>query len=99
MKTPEEIATLNIPIAVENSKGKLVFPFISRHAADEVHKSMMKSIKQAQEEAYNQALEDAYENSECYIEYHEKDKGYPSAVINKQSILKLKKLNTKNIEI
>lgn len=44
-------------------------------------------IKQIQEDAYNQAIEDAVNNAECYDPPHE-DKQY---ALDRQSILKLKK--------
>ena len=44
-------------------------------------------IKQIQDDAYNQAIEDAVNNAECYDPTHE-DKQY---TLDRQSILKLKK--------
>ena len=44
-------------------------------------------IKQIQEDAYNQGIEDAVNNAECYDPPHE-DKQY---ALDRQSILKLKK--------
>ena len=44
-------------------------------------------IKAIQEDAYNQGIEDAVNNAECYDPPHE-DKQY---VLDRQSILKLKK--------
>lgn len=44
-------------------------------------------IKQIQDDAYNQAIEDAVNNAECYDPPHE-DKQY---ALDRQSILKLKK--------
>lgn len=52
-------------------------------------------IEQAQKEAYNQALEDAVKNAEAKIDvwYDYDDKAYKrgEAIVDKKSILKLKK--------
>lgn len=77
MKTVEEIL-----------KEKNITPETMHHNYDYLYRSVSDVIEQAQKDAYNQAIEDAVENA---VAYDTVPRAYASCMVNKQSILKLKK--------
>lgn len=86
MKKAAVYANNYLIFAFENSKGKLVYPFVSEKAADEVRNEMTKAIELAQKEAYNQALNDAANTNQCSERAIIDFKAY----ISQESILNLK---------
>lgn len=85
MKTAEEL-----------SKEKRITSETMHHNYDYLYRAVCKIIEQAQKEAYNQALEDSVEKAEVIeIEiippkpYDQRP--YTKYIVNKDSILKLKK--------
>lgn len=52
--------------------------------------SVWLSLQDMMDEVWNTAIDEAAEEAESNITYHSGDYGYPSAEINKESILKLK---------
>ena len=77
MKTPEQLL-----------KEKRITPETKHHNYDYVYRAVCKIIEQAQKDAYNQALEDAAKSA---VAYDTVPRVYSSCVVDKQSILKLKK--------
>jgi len=66
---------------------KYVLTKIVKSTKDYTYNDYVKAIEEIQKDAYNQAIEDAVNDAECYDPPHE-DKQY---ALDRQSILKLKK--------
>lgn len=94
MKTPEEIAVENGLFSDINSIYGNFDLQITRDCHVHTSKMIIKAIKQAQIESYNQAIDDASENAKTDCKYKSDEWGMNRSMyhsIDKQSILKLKK--------